>query len=159
MNKLLIYIYNLLNGRVYLCISFYPNKAIQIAFKTHIYHFMHSLGTSKIHSRPIWLSFPTQFMSFSLTSGGQLTPEGSTMWPCWLWVSWLWLFSLCPWLRWEPIFLWLGMEPACMSAMLDSTASQPSNPACVEIQPQTHTSVQKQTNKASQSHWSDGLEI
>ncbi len=37
-------IYNLLNGRVYLCISFYPNKAIQIAFKTHIYHFMHSLG-------------------------------------------------------------------------------------------------------------------
>lgn len=62
-----------------------------------------------------------------LTMGEQLTPDGSTMW-LW-WASWLWLW-LWFWLSGDAIFLWLGGEPACIRAILESTASQPSNPAC-----------------------------
>lgn len=81
----------------------------------------------------------------SLTRGGQLPVEG---WPMWLWCGcpwwgwcpwWLWLccewacwlsgLALCPWPKGDIIFFWPGMLLACIRAMLDSTASQPSNPA------------------------------
>lgn len=82
---------------------------------------------------------------FYLTRGGQLPAEWWPMWLCcacpwwtwcpwWLWLccEWVWWLSglaLCPWLKDDIILFWPGMLLACMRAMLDSTASQPSNPA------------------------------
>lgn len=82
----------------------------------------------------LWLS--------SLTRGGQLPPEWWPMWlwwwDWWAWCPW-WLLLCCewwlsglalwPWPKADIIFFWPGMLLACIRAMLDSTASQPSNPA------------------------------
>lgn len=89
--------------------------------------------------------FSMQNKEASLTRGGQLPVDG---WPMWLWCGcpwctwWLWWFwlccewvwwlsglVLCPWPKGDIIFFWPGMLLACIRAMLDSTASQPSNPA------------------------------
>lgn len=78
-----------------------------------------------------------------LTRGGQLPPDWFPMWlwwPCpwWTWWPW-WLWPCCewwlsgldlwPWPKDDITFFWPGMLLACIKAILDSTASQPSNPA------------------------------
>lgn len=97
----------------------------------------------------------------SLTRGGQVPLEGWPMWlwcgwpwctwcPWWFWLccEWVWWLSglvLCPWPKGDIIFFWPGMLLACIRAMLDSTASQPSNPAWQH----------KQNVKVKQWRWQD----
>lgn len=99
----------------------------------------------KIEASINFLSDNAQWQWQCLTRGGQLPAEWWPMWLCcacpwWTWCPWwLWLFcewvwwlsglALCPWLKDDIILFWPGMLLACMRAMLDSTASQPSNPA------------------------------
>lgn len=99
--------------------------------------------------------FHPRFLKWVLTRGGQLIPDGR--------IIWLWGPRSGPsrgggaWPSGAIIFLGgAAMELACISAILDRTASQPSNPACKEKK--QRGTLKTDRKKTSNLKWSESFD-